>query len=224
MSVNTILSDNRDVVLLGAGGHAKVLLDTLSIAGIRVKGIIDPVLAGTKELWRGITVIGNDDDLLEMNPDSVVLVNGIGSLPSNMIRKRLYSNLKAAGFQFMSVVHPSVLMGTGVTLGEGVQIMAGVVVQADTVIGSNSIINTGALLDHDCKIDGNVHIAPGVVISGGVMIGEGAHIGTGSAIIQNVSIGADAIVGAGTVVVKDVPAHHKILGQAPRPLIKLDLE
>lgn len=214
----------RDVILLGAGGHAKVLLDALMISGIGVKGIIDPVLAGTSTLWRGISVIGNDDDLLKLNPNQVILVNGTGSLPSSSLRQRLFSRFTEAGFRFMSVVHPSALVGTGTELGEGVQIMAGAIVQADTSIGNNSIINTGALVDHDCLIGRNVHLAPGVVVSGGVSIGEGAHIGTGSSIIQGVSVGSGAIVGAGTVVLRDVPERHKLLGQSPRPLIKLDAE
>lgn len=224
MSADSKLQANRDVILLGAGGHAKVLLDVLASAGIGVKGIVDPVLAGRNELWRSISVIGSDDDLLKLNPDQVILVNGMGSLPSSSLRHRLYSRFKEAGFQFMNVVHPSTMIGSGVKMGEGVQLMAGAIVQADTYIGNNSIINTGALLDHDCAIGSNVHIAPGAVVSGGVTIGEGAHIGTGSSIIQGISIGAGAVVGAGTVVVRDVPDRHKLLGQAPRPSLKLDSE
>lgn len=210
--------------MLGAGGHAKVLLDTLLSAGSGIKGVVDPVLAGKDTRWRGISVIGNDDDVLKLNPDQVILVNGTGSLPLSSLRQRLFCRFREAGFQFLSVIHPSALIGAGVKLDEGVQIMAGAIIQADTTIGSNSIINTGALVDHDCVIGRDVHIAPGVVVSGGVTIGEGAHVGTGSSIIQGVSIGAGAIVGAGTVVVKDVPERHKLLGQAPRPLIKLEAE
>ncbi|WP_404343659.1 acetyltransferase [Vreelandella venusta] len=224
MSANSASAANRGVILLGGGGHAKVLLDALRLAGVQVRGVVDPVLAGTCKLWRGIPVIGNDDDLLKLNPDQVILVNGTGSLPSKLLRQRLFSRFTEAGFQFMNVIHPSALIGAGVELGVGVQIMAGAIIQADTTVGDNSIINTGVLVDHDCAIGCDVHLAPGVVVSGGVSIGEGAHVGTGSSIIQGISIGAGAIVGAGTVVVKDVPNHHKLLSQAPRPLIKLDLE
>jgi len=224
LSANPASEAARDVILLGAGGHAKVLLDALRLAGVQVKGVVDPVLAGSSTLWRAIPIIGNDDDLLKLNPDQVILVNGTGSLPSSSLRHRLFNRFTEAGFQFMNVIHPSALIGAGVELGEGVQVMAGAIIQADTAIGSNSIINTGALVDHDCVIGPDVHLAPGVVVSGGVTIGEGAHVGTGSSIIQGISIGAGAIVGAGTVVVKDVRERHKLLGQAPRPLIKLDSE
>lgn len=224
MTANSTSEAARDVILLGAGGHAKVLLDALKLTGVQVKGVVDPALAGTSKLWRGIPVIGNDDDLLKLKPDHVVLINGTGSLPYSSLRQRLFHRFTESGFQFMSVIHPSALIGAGVALGEGAQIMAGVIIQADTTIGNNSIINTGALVDHDCVIGRDVHLAPGVVVSGGVCIGDGAHIGTGSSIIQGVSIGAGAIVGAGTVVVKDVPERHKLLGQAPQPLTKLDSE
>ena len=224
MSANAALGVTSEVFLLGAGGHAKVLLDALRLAGVEVKGIVDPVLTGTCKRWRSIPVIGNDDDLLRLNPRRIILVNGTGSLPSSSVRKRLFSRYTQAGFKFMNVIHPSALIGVGVELGEGVQIMAGAIIQADTTIGSNSIINTAAVLDHDCVIGSNVHIAPGVVISGGVAIGEGAHIGTGASIIHGVSIGAGAVVGAGTVVVRDVPKYHKLVGQSPKPLTKLDLE
>lgn len=222
LSVNLSFVETRDVILLGAGGHAKVLLDALMHADIVVKGIVDPVLAGTSTLWRGISVIGNDNDLLKLKPSQVILVNGTGSLPSNSLRQQLFSRFTQAGFEFMNVIHPSALIGAGVELAEGVQVMAGAIIQSDTTIGNNSIINTGALVDHDCTIGCDVHIAPGAVISGGVKVGNGAHIGTGASIIQGVAIGEGAVVGAGSVVVKNVAAHQKIVGYSPLLSIKLD--
>ena len=210
-----------DVMLLGAGGHAKVLLDALMLADVMVKGVVDPVLAGESTHWRGVPIFGNDDDLLKLVPDQVILVNGIGSVPSSTLRRRLFNRFTEAGFKFMNVVHPSAFIGAGVDLAEGVQIMAGAIIQADTTIGDNSIINTSAVVEHDCAIGRDVHIAPGVVISGGVRVGNGAHIGTGASIIQGVAIGDGAVVGAGTVVVKNVAANHKIVGHPPRSSIML---
>lgn len=194
------------------------------MAGVKVNAVADPVFSITDKFWRGVPIISSDDDLLELGPQRNQLVNGIGSLPCKKLRQELFAQYKRAGFEFLSVVHPSVVMGAGVTLGEGVQIMAGAIVQADTTIGDNSIINTGALVDHDCVIGNHVHIAPGAVISGGVNIGEGVHIGTGASIIQGLTIGAGAVIGAGTVVVKDVSAQYKIIGRAPRVLINMDAE
>jgi sugar O-acyltransferase (sialic acid O-acetyltransferase NeuD family) len=224
LSIDYLRLENRRLVMLGAGGHAKVLLDALTSSGVRVYGVVDPVLAETDEFWRGIAVIGNEDELLKIGPAEIVLVNGIGSLPGKSLRQQLFAQFRTAGFSFMSVVHTSALMGSGVVLGEGVQLMAGSIVQADSTIGDNSIVNTGALIDHDCVVGSHVHIAPGVVISGGVKVGNGAHIGTGASIIQGVAIGAGAVIGAGTVVLKDIPDYHKLLGHPPEPATKMDLE
>lgn len=224
LSIDYLRQDNRRLFMLGAGGHAKVLLDALIFSGFKVDGVVDPVLAETDEFWRAIAVIGDDDGLLKTGPAEIMLVNGIGSLPGKSLRQRLFAQFRMAGFNFLSVVHPSALMGSGVVLGEGTQLMAGSIVQADSTIGDNSIVNTGALIDHDCVIGSHVHIAPGVVISGGVKVGDGAHIGTGASIIQGVAIGAGAVIGAGTVVVKDVPALHKLVGQSAEPATKMDLE
>lgn len=226
LSTDNLDCDSKDcrVVLLGAGGHAKVLLDTLTCIGVKVEGVLDPVLAKSSVSWRDLLVLGDDDELLKMNPARYLLVNGLGSLPDKKLRHHIFSKSKAMGFCFMDVIHPSCIIGTGVTLGEGVQLMAGTVVQADSSIGDNSIVNTGALIDHDCVIGSDVHIAPGAVLSGGTRVGNGAHIGTGASIIQGVSIGAGAVVGAGTVVVTNIPDQYKLLGQSPKPAIKLDLE
>lgn len=220
--VNAVDLESRDIILLGAGGHSKVVLDALQLANFLVKGVVDPDLARTITLWRGINVIGNDNYLLKQNPDKVVLVNGTGSLPFNSLRKRLFDRYSEAGFEFMNVIHPSALIGTGVELDEGAQIMAGAIIQTDTRIGKNSIVNTGTFIDHDCIIGHNVHIAPGVVISGGVNVGDGTHIGTGASIIQSVSIGDGALVGAGTIVVKNIPPKHKLVGHHSPSSIKLD--
>jgi sugar O-acyltransferase (sialic acid O-acetyltransferase NeuD family) len=201
LNIDYLHQDNCRIVLLGAGGHAKVLLDVLIASGVKVDGVVDPILAENGGFWRGIAVIGNDDELLKIGPAEIVLVNGIGSLPGKSLRQRLFAQFRTAGFRFISVVHPSALMGSGVVLGEGVQLMAGSIVQADSTIGDNSIVNTGALIDHDCVF--------------------GSH---GVSIIQGMAIGAGAVIGAGTVVLKDIPDYHKLLGHPPEPATKMDLE
>jgi sugar O-acyltransferase (sialic acid O-acetyltransferase NeuD family) len=217
-NLRSIINDRR-VVLLGAGGHAKVLLDTLTHAGVQVEGVVDPLLAKNDAYWRSLPVIGNDDDLLKMNPSEIVLVNGVGNLPGKSLRQKLFRTYKAAGFNFLSVVHSSSLIGTGVNLGEGVQLMAGTIVQADCSIGDNSIVNTGASIDHDCCIGDHVHVAPGATLSGNVSIGKSSHIGTGATIIQDINIGRDSVVGAGSVVLKNVPDGVTVYG-VPAKVVK----
>lgn len=216
LSVDSQNGDQRKVVILGAGGHAKVLLDALRAQGINVDGIVDPELAETEKVWRELPVLGDDEKLLELNPTGFEVVNGVGSLPGSNLRKKLFQQFKSVGFNFRSVIHPSAIIGSGVKLGEGAQVMAGSVIQPDCQVGENTIVNTGAKLDHDCSVGANVHIAPGVTISGNVVIEDGVHIGTGASVVHGVTIGRETVIGAGTVVVKSVPEHSKLIGAKPR--------
>lgn len=194
----------KKVVLLGAGGHAKVLLDTLYQQNVSVDAIVDPCLYSKVDYWKGVSILGDDDYLLNQYPDDYVLVNAVGSLPGSDLRYRLFHKFTSAGFRFLSVVHPSAIIATGVTLSEDTQVMAGVVIQPDTQIGHNVILNSGCRIDHDCRIDSHVHIAPSATLCGGVMVEENVHIGAGAVVIQGIRIGRGSIIGAGSVVVKDV--------------------
>lgn len=182
------------VIVLGAGGHAKVLIDALLASSVIIVGIVDPnpALAGTKIL--GVPVLGGDDVVDEIPPSQVQLVNGLGSvgLPAN--RQQLFARFKEMGYSFATVVHPSAVVASDVVLGEGPQVMAGAVIQPGSKIGLNSIINTRASVDHDCIIGDHVHIAPGVTLSGGVSVGACSHIGTGATVIQGISIGNGCLV------------------------------
>lgn len=200
------------VIILGAGGHAKVLIDTLLAASAVIAGIVapNPTLAGTKIL--GVPLLGGDDVVTEYPPSEILLVNGLGSigLPAN--RQQLFQRFKEMGYKFATVIHPSAVIASSVVLCEGAQIMAGVVIQPGTHIGINSIINTRASVDHDCIIGDHVHIAPGVTLSGGIKVGACSHIGTGATVIQGISVGAQSIIGAGSVVLQDVAPRITVVG------------
>lgn len=216
------------VILLGAGGHAKVVLDLLLGNERTVIGVCDPNLArqGTAT-WRGVTVLGDDSAIYKHAPESVELANGMGSLPGSLTRQRLHLTFSRQGYCFATLVHPSAVLGTGVKLGQGAQVMAGCVIQADTYIGDSSIINTAAHIDHDGQIGQHVHIAPGAVLSGEVIVEANAHIGPNAILIQGKRIGRGSIVGAGTTVLRDIPAYHQLTGQPPRkpqPLQQPDQE
>ncbi len=204
------------VIILGAGGHAKVLIDALLSASAVIAGIVTPdlTLAGTNIL--GVPVLGGDDVVNEYPPSEIQLVNGLGSvgLPAN--RQQLFEKFEGMGYKFSTVVHPSAVIASDVVLGEGVQVMAGVVIQPGCRIGINSIINTRASVDHDCAIGDHVHIAPGVTMSGGVKIGMGSHIGTGATVIQGLSIGNGCLVAAGAVVTNNIIAGAMVRGVPAR--------
>jgi len=202
----------RPKIIIGAGGHASVLISVLKTLNINILGIVDVEFNKIGKKQKDIPVLGNDDKIMSYLPDDIELVNGIGSISSTEKRKDVYVKFKKDGYSFASVVHPSAIIMNDVQLGEGVQIMAGAIVQTGCVIGNNSIINTGAIVDHDCIIGEHVHIAPGVVLSGGINIGDMTHIGAAATIIQGIEIGQRVVVGAGAVVIADIPSGVKALG------------
>ncbi len=194
------------LVILGGGGHAKVLIDALLMCGATIKGVLDPRLAKGTLVLADVSVIGDDTELALYDPNTVLVVNGVGSLPGQIKRRELYNLLFQRNYRFTKVIHQTAIISNFAKLAEGVQVMAGSVIQAGTEIGSNTIINTRASIDHDCVIGQHVHIAPGAVLSGEVIVEDDVHIGTGASVIQGIHIGAGAVIGAGASVGKNVAA------------------
>lgn len=205
---------SASLLILGAGGHARVVLGAFA-PGL-VRGYLAPEAAPAP--WpAGIAYLGDDDALETLDPAEWSLVNGVGALRPGGGRRRLFETAKLRGFGFTSALHPRAMLEPGVSIGEGAQIMAGAIVQCGVAIGANAIVNTGAIVDHDCVVADHVHIGPGACLSGGVTIGMGAHVGVGATILQNVRIGAGALVGAGAVVVADVAPNDVVVGVPARP-------
>jgi sugar O-acyltransferase (sialic acid O-acetyltransferase NeuD family) len=200
------------IIIIGAGGHAKVLMDTLLDQDKDIIGIVDKEASKLGKDLLGIRVIGTDDIVFKYQAEKISLVNGIGSVQQTSLRKNINDQFKQKGYSFANVIHSSAIIAKDVKLGEGVQVMAGVVIQTGSTIGMNTIINTKASIDHDCKIGAHVHIAPGVTISGSVEIGDGAHIGTGAVLIQGIKIGRNSLIGAGSVVIRNVMPETTIIG------------
>lgn len=204
------------VILLGAGGHAKVVLEALASRGVHVSGVADPGLAAQGQFsWRGIDVLGGDDAVFALDPANVRLVNGIGSVPGGKsdLRKELFVRYSEAGYRFLTVIHAFSAVSASASLEDGVQVMAGAIVQADATVGPNTLINTNASIDHDCLVGAHCHIAPGVTVCGGVRVGESVHIGTGASVVQGISLGARSLVGAGVTVRKDVAPGTTFVGE-----------
>ena len=194
---------SKPVIILGTGGHAKVVTDALKLSGRKILGFITLDMA-PGSYFCDERILGNDSEIIKYSPDEIELINGVGTLPGNNLRWELADKLRKQGYSFATVIHPSAVIASDVTLEEGVQIMAGVVIQAGTKIGKDSIINTGALIDHDCKIYENCQISPGVVLSGGVIIEKNSYIGTGAKIIQYITLKEECVVAAGAIIYKDV--------------------
>lgn len=200
------------VIIVGSGGHSRVLIDALLLQSIKIIGFTDSDTRITAKIIQGIHYLGDDLVIEKYLASDIQLVNGVGSIGSALQRKQIYDRFKEKGYSFASVIHPSAIISRETELDEGVQIMAGAIIQAGCRIGKNTIINTKASVDHDCVIDKHVHIAPGATLSGGVNIEECVHIGTGAIIIQRRNVFRHSIVGAGAVVVKDVPANCTVYG------------
>lgn len=204
------------VILLGAGGHARVLIDALRCVGARILGCTCSEAVPPEGLPKGVAFLGDDEAVREHSSGAVYLVNALGTVASTARRSALYARFKAEGYRFAQVIHPSAVIASDVRLGEGVQIMAGAVVQPGVRIGEDSLVNTGACVDHDCEIGAHVHIAPGATLSGAVSVGDGAHIGTGATIIQGITIGGGSLVAAGATVIEPVPDHVTVVGLPAR--------
>ena len=207
------------VIVLGTGGHARVVVDALLATSAVVLGAttMDP---NPDRGALGVPVLGGDEVLARYSPDEIRLANGIGSTESMKARREIFERFKREGYSFARVIHPSAVIARNVTLGEGAQVLAGVVVQTGAVVGANAILNTRASVDHDCRIGDHVHIAPGVTLSGNVSVGDSTHIGCGATVIQGVQIGEAVVVGAGSVVIRNVLDAIMVAGVPARPLCR----
>lgn len=208
-------------VILGGGGHAAVVIDTL-LASQQVcpYGILDPNPSRWGKDILGVPIRGGDDRLPELIQEGVTcFVVGLGGVGNNEPRQRLFEMGLAASLVPFTVLHPTAVCSQWARAGEGSVCLAGAVVNARAILGRNVIVNTGAIVEHDCVVEDHAHLATGVKIAGNVRIGQGAHVGIGATIRQGLTIGDGAVVGAGAVVVKDVAPWSVVVGVPARPIV-----
>jgi sugar O-acyltransferase (sialic acid O-acetyltransferase NeuD family) len=200
------LIDAPPLILLGAGGHSKVVATLARDAGFRLEGVCDPALAagGVRE-WRGLLVLGDDTALNRFNPEAYQLALGIGVLPGSQLRSQRYQALTALGYCFPKLIHPSAVVDESVVIADGAQIMAGVILQSDVRIGRNAVINTGASIDHDGNIGDHAHVAPGAVLCGGIWVGDNTFIGASATLLPRVKVGHCCLVAAGSTLSRNLP-------------------
>jgi UDP-perosamine 4-acetyltransferase len=189
----------RRIVVIGAGGHAKVVVDLLRArADYEIVGCLG---AGSDSV-AGVPVLGGDDLLPSLRRDGVTCVAlGIGD---NAVRTRLGREAVSKGFEAPALIHPRAVVASSVQIGRGSVVMAGAVVNPDASIGDFCIVNTLACIEHDCALGEGAHVAPRAALAGGVQLGEHAFMGVGSCAIPGRKVGARAVVGAGAAVVADI--------------------
>jgi sugar O-acyltransferase (sialic acid O-acetyltransferase NeuD family) len=199
------------LIVLCAGGHARVVIEALLSRGTRPSAVTDRDSARVGMLIGGVPITGPDEDILKMTIDQVELANGLGNRASRSssglsARRELFNRFTALGYMFPIITHASSVVASDASLCDGAQVMAGAIIQPAARIGRNVLVNTRAVVEHDCQVGDHCHIAPGAVLCGDVVVGEGAHVGAGAVVLGGVSVGAGAIVAAGAVVAKNVEA------------------
>ncbi|MEH8015919.1 acetyltransferase [Rheinheimera muenzenbergensis] len=209
----------KHLILLGAGGHAKVLLSIL----VKQQTVLSGVCAlqpPQSAIFASIPFLGDDSAVLQYPPEQTLLINGVGALPGNSARNEIFNRFSALGYRFASVISSDALIDPHCTLGQGVQIMPGVIINADANIADNVIINTGALVEHDCVLERHTIVSPGAILCGGVCCGENSYIGAGATVIQGLKLGNNTTVAAGSTVVRNLLDNQKIYGA--KSVIKIE--
>jgi UDP-perosamine 4-acetyltransferase len=189
------------VVIIGGGGHAKVVIESLRAGGGAVTAIIDADPTPREVL--GVPVVGDDLALPTLRGQGLSKI--FVAIGDNRLRQKLGRKAVDHGFALVNAIHPSAIVSPSARLGQGVAVMAGVAINADSWVEDMAIINTGAVVDHDGRLGAACHVGPASALAGGVSVGARAFLGVGARVIPGVSIGADTIVGAGGVVVRDLP-------------------
>lgn len=205
----------KRIVVFGAGGHAKVVVDVLQrMGGHEIVGLLDDSAELSGTVRRGYRVLGGREQFTALQSKGVDAI--IIALGNNQHRKAVYEEAKRMGIALCSAIDPSAQIGGGVVVGSGSVLVAGTVVNVDAEIGDNVIVNTGATVDHDCCIGAHAHLSPGVHLGGRVTVGESAHVGIGAVVLPNLVIGKYCVVGAGSVVRENVPDGAVVAGNPAR--------
>ncbi len=198
----------NNVILYGASGHGKVIIDILERLQVSIQTIVDDNPITTSIMEHPVTLSSN----FSFQPtDSVIL-----SIGNNKIRKKLSNQLNVF---FEKAIHPNATVSKYSKIEEGTVIMAGAIVNPDVKIGKHCIINSAAVIEHDCIIEDFAHICPNASLAGGILIGEGSQVGIGATIIQGVTVGKWVVIGAGAVIINDVADYSLVVGN-PGKVIK----
>jgi len=206
-------------VILGAGGHARVVLDAMRSRGLVLpECALDSGKAGAS--IDGIPV-GGGDELLPLLAERGIthFIVGIGGLGTSLLRPQLWEKAVRAGLAPLGVVHAEALVAESASVGAGAQILARAVVNAGACVGKGSIVNTSAVVEHDCRVGDFCHLAPMSCLGGGVSVGDNSHIGLAAVVREYRKIGFSTVVGTGAAVVSDLPDRCMAVGVPAKPVV-----
>jgi sugar O-acyltransferase (sialic acid O-acetyltransferase NeuD family) len=210
------VSDNLGtVVVLGGGGHAKVLISVIRKLPWTIAGYVDPRDVGPV---LGVPHAGSDDvlpALLARYPGCAAAM-GVGKVDATARRAQIQAAAEALGYGFPTFVSPDAVVNGEVELGAGTAVFDGAVVNPGVVTGPTCVVNTNATVEHDCHFGRNVHIGPGATVSGGVRIGDDTFVGAGAVVIHGVRIVQGCLIGAGAVVTDDLTEPGTYVGAPAR--------
>lgn len=202
---------SKEVIIIGASGHGKVIADIIQLNGNIVKGFLDDNEKIQGKSIVGFPVLGKTEDYVKYPDCEFVIAIGDAN-----IRKKIADSLDV---KWHTAVHPkSTVSNLDTSIGEGTVVMANAVVNPSAKIGRHCIINTGAVVEHDNVLGDFVHISPNATLAGAVTVGKMTHIGVGAAVKQVISITSDCIIGAGTVVIKDITQSGTYVGVPARKI------
>jgi len=197
----------KNLIIVGAGGYAKSVLDSVDYMNFRMIGFIDDVKS-SGEMHQDYPVLGNCVEDIENPADNVYFV----AIGNNAKRKRWFDILKAHDLSLINVIDKSALVSQHSTIGEGSFIGKLAIVNRGASVGDNCVINTRALLEHGCQIGNHVNISTNCTLNGDVACDEGSFVGSASVVNGQLRIGAWSLVGSGAVVINDVPARTTVVG------------
>ena len=205
---------SKGVVVVGAGGHAKVCIESLRSMGKQVDYCVGD--ASVHRSCVGVPILDGDENLARLRNEGYE--EAFVAIGSNRLRGRLAALVTGLGYRLVNAIHAGATVSQTVRLSDGIAIMAGAVINADACIGTLAIINTGATVDHDCQIGRAVHIAPQCGLAGNVTVGEESFVGIGARVIPEIVIGKAVTVGAGAVVIRNVEDGITLVGVPARPV------